>query len=112
MVVAAGCTSTITNLTPSQMPRNSTGLYQFEMAWKSREHVIKTNTLQPYVVVGTEAYPMRQTPIVSNRWETLVPIPAVQSIVNYRFKVDYLQLRMPEARMNSKLSPEFKLLIK
>jgi hypothetical protein len=112
LLLLAGCTSTITNLTPGQLPRNSTGLYPVEVAWTSREHVIKHESIKPYVIIGTEAYPMRVTPIVSNRWETLIPVPADQNIVNYRFKVDYLQLRMPEARMNSKLSPEYKLQIK
>src|SRR5688572_33306420 len=81
LVCVAGCTSTITNLTPSQMSRNSTGLYPVEIAWKSREHAIKHETIKPYVIVGNEAYAMRPTPIVSNRWETVVPVPPTENLI-------------------------------
>ena len=33
---------------------------------------------------------MRQVPLVKNRWEGLVPVPAGMNTVNYRFKFDYL----------------------
>jgi len=38
---------------------------------------------------------MRQVPLVKNRWEGVVPVPATANTATYRFKFDYLlqQLR-------------------
>jgi hypothetical protein len=33
---------------------------------------------------------MRPVPMVKNRWEGLVPVPAGETTVTYRFKFDYL----------------------
>ncbi len=105
-----GC-STITNLTPSQQPRNATGLYPVEVAWDSRQQSIRPDSIKPSVMVGLENYPMRKTPLMKNRWETLVPIPAGKNIINYRFKFDYDYNAIPQPRPDSRLSPEHKLQI-
>ena len=105
-----GCaTSNITNLTPAKVERNSTGMYPVEMAWSTREHAQRPQSLQPKVQVGLQEYQMQQTPIVKNRWETLVPIPAHEKRIHYRFKVDYEYNAIPVPRKNSKLSPEYTL---
>ena len=105
-----GC-STITNLTPSQQPRNATGLYPIEAAWESRQQSIRPQSIQPYVMVGLESYPMRQTAHMKNRWETLVPIPADKDHLIYRFKFDYEYNAIPRPLPNSKLSHEYRLRI-
>ncbi|MHB8524050.1 MAG: hypothetical protein ACYDH9_25280 [Limisphaerales bacterium] len=105
----AGCSTTLTNLTPAQMPRNAAGLYPFEVAWHSSEHDIVKESIKPYVVIGLEAYPLQPTPVVKNRWQTLVPIPADKEFVNYRYKFDYEYLSIPQHRANSKLSPPYQL---
>jgi len=106
----AGCkTTTVTNLTPSQLVRNPSGLYPFEMAWESKQQSLRKNSLTPYVIIGLESYPMRPTPVVINRWETLVPIPPDQKLIHYRYKVDYEYNSIPQPRANSKLSPPYRL---
>jgi hypothetical protein len=106
--VLVGC-STITNLTPSQYKRNKDGLYQFEVAWETRQHSIVKETIKPQVVIGFDHYPMERTPLVSNRWETLVPVPANQKIVNYRYKFDFDYLSIPVRRQDSALSEPYTL---
>ncbi|MBA4146832.1 MAG: hypothetical protein H0X66_01870 [Verrucomicrobia bacterium] len=107
-----GCTTgKITNLTPTKMERNSSGLYPVEMAWQSREQALRPESLQPQVMIGTESYPMQRTPLVKNRFETLIPVPANEDIVHYRFKVDYEYNAIPVPRKNSVMSPEYKLQI-
>ena len=106
----AGC-STITNLTPSQQPRNASGLYSLEAAWDSRQQSIRDNSMKPSVMVGMEIYPMRKTSLMSNRWETLVPIPADKSVINYRFKFDFDYNAIPKPLPDSKLSREYNLQI-
>jgi hypothetical protein len=109
LLLIVGCNS-ITNLTPTKLPRNAAGLYPVEAAWNSRQQSIINSSIEPKVIIGIDNnYPMRPVPLVSNRWETLVPVPASQKEVYYRFKVDYLYKSIPNPRKDSKLSPEYKL---
>ena len=85
----AGCASTLTNLTPLQQDRNANNLYPVEVAFKSRQQTLCWDTIRPYVVVGAEFYAMRPTLLMTNRWETLVPLPASANNVHYSFKFDF-----------------------
>jgi hypothetical protein len=105
-----GCaTSRITNLTPTRIERNSAGLYPIEAAWETREHALRADSLKPKVLVGHESFEMRRVPVVRDRWETMVPVPAGENSVRYRFKFDYECNAMTGTRPDSKLSPEYKL---
>jgi len=107
----AGCSTTITNLTPSQQVRNPSGLYPISAAWHSPQQSIVKDSIKAYVIVGLEAYPMQLTPLTKNRWETLVPVSANKNILNYQFKYDFVYLSMPERKGNSMLSQPFQLRI-
>ena len=109
-VLFAGCSS-ITNLTPQQQTRNATGLYPVEVALASRQQTLVWDTIQPYVVVGVDFYPMRPTALMKNRWETLLPVAATTNAVHYKFKFDYQYNSIGPRREDSKLSPEFRLQI-
>ena len=102
-----GCVSTITNLTPSQQPRNATGLYPVGVAWDTRLATIRPQTLTPYVIVGDNAYPLQPTPLMSNRWETVIPVPATERFVHYHFKIDYEYSRMGKPGKSSVLSQDY-----
>lgn len=98
LVGFTGCTtSTITNLSPRQQPRSANGLYLFEAAWETRQQSLRPESITPVVVVGDLAYPMRPSPL-TNRWETLVPIPPDTSMVVFQYKFDFLYntLRGPQ----------------
>ena len=90
IVLLAGCAARFTNLTPQQFVRSETHLYPFEVALKSSQQTLVWPSIQPYVVVGSDLYPMRLQPLMTNRWEAFVPVPATQNLVHYRFKFDYL----------------------
>ncbi|MGZ4987303.1 MAG: hypothetical protein ACXWBP_04605 [Limisphaerales bacterium] len=109
-IILAGCSS-ITNLTPSKLPRNPTGFYQVEAAWNSRQRTIRYESMKPIVMVGTDVYEMRRVPRVENRWETMIPIAADKDAVRYQFKFDYMVNSIPRALPDSKMSPEYKLQI-
>ena len=106
----AGCSS-ITNLTPSRLTRNSDNLYHVEAAWQTREQAIRPESLKPLVMVGFDTYEMRPELVVSNRWETFVPVPADQSLLHYRFKFDFRRNTISAPQDDSKMSPEFTLQI-
>lgn len=109
----AGCATTrITNLTPQQEFRNANGLYPIEAAMTSRQQTLRWNTIRPQVVVDQEFYPMRPTPLMTNRWETLIPVPPGKNVVYFRFKFDfdYNDFGSP-GRSDSKLSSVYRLQI-
>jgi hypothetical protein len=110
LLLAAGCSTTsITNLTPRQLPRSNNDLYRFEASWKSRQQTLRKESLKAYVVIGTELYLMKPTPVVANHWETFVPVPADTDVVNYRYKFDFDYNSIPQRRSNSKMSRPYQL---
>ncbi len=108
----AGCVTTVTNLTSTTQKRNPDNLYLIEYQWNSNEQAIRPDSIQPYVTIGFDTYEMRPTRKMNNRWEALVPVPASQSVVTYKFKVDYELNRFGPPGKASKSSPEYKLYIK
>ncbi len=107
----AGCTTTITNLTPSTQKRNKDALYPVEVVFDTRQSVIRRDTLTPYVLVGSQIYPMQRTLDLKNRWETLVPVPPDKEYVNYRFKFDYDYKSIPRPKPGSILSVPYQMQI-
>jgi len=106
------CThTTISNLTPSTQARNPNGLYNIEISWSSNQQSLRKDTLQPVVVIGMQTYPMQPVPLVRNRWETLVPVPADSDILHYRIKFDFEYNSVPVRRSSSKLSDPYQLKI-
>ncbi len=110
-LLMAGCTSTLTNLTPLVQPRNADNLYPVEVAFASRQQTMRWNSIRPQIMVGTEFYKMRATPLMTNRWEGLLPVPAGTSLIHYRYKFDFEYNSMGAPRTDSALSPEYTLRI-
>lgn len=105
-----GCaTSRITNLTATRQPRNATGMYPVELVWDSNQQTLIAGSAKPYVVIGFDFYPMRPALGISNRWETVVPVPADKNVITYHFKVDYEYRAFGKPQKSSKLSPSYRL---
>jgi len=111
-LMLAGCTATFTNLTPSVRPRNTNNLYQVEVALSSRQQTMRWETIKPQIVVGNDYYPMRPTPLMTNRWEGLVPVPANVNQIHYRYKFDYQYNAIGTPRSDSALSSDYSLEVK
>jgi hypothetical protein len=89
-LVLTGCTtSTITRLTPRQTIRSADGLYPIEALLRSDQQSLRWETIEASVLVGSQTYPMHMTPLMTNRWETLIPVPQGVDTVEYRIKLDY-----------------------
>jgi hypothetical protein len=108
-LLLAGCATQFTNLTPRQQVRNPNNLYPVEVAMTSRQQTLRWDTIRPQIVVGRDYYPMRPTPLMKNRWEGLVPVPAGTTEVHYRYKFDYRENAFGSPRDNSSLSQEYTL---
>ena len=111
-LLLVGCgTTAITNLTPSRLPRKDNGQYAFGVEWASRQQSLIKDSIKPYVIIGLDQYPMQRTPLLTNRWETLVPIPTDKDSVIYRYKFDYEYQGFPARHPESKLSKVYQLFI-
>jgi hypothetical protein len=112
VVWLTSCTTpTITNLTPSRLPRKENGQYQFAVEWTSRQQSLIKDSMKAYVIVGGERHTMERTPMLTNRWEALVPVPADQDVLTYRYRFDYDYRGIPDRRSNSKESRYYQLFI-
>ena len=109
MLLLSGCATTITNLTPSTLPRSADGLYPFEVALETSQATIRENSIKSFVVIGAELDPMRPVQKLKNRWEAAVPVPASTNYVYYRYKFDYQYDRFSAPGNSSRLSPTYQL---
>jgi hypothetical protein len=109
----AGCaTSTITNLTPSTLPRNASGEYMLEMVIDHKQQALREASVTPYVVIGFDTYKMTATPRIPGRWEAYVKVRADQNVLNYYYKVQYEYNQFGKTPgQGTRLSSEFKLTI-
>ncbi len=110
--MAAGCaTNTITNLTPTQYPRNNTGVYRVEVQLDTLQQSMRQESISPSVIVGSEVFPMRPTLKMFNRWEGTITVPKDKSVVGYHFKFDYDYNRFGKTGRDSQLSSSYELKI-
>jgi hypothetical protein len=110
-LLLVGCATQLTNLTPDQQHRNANNLYPVEVAFDTRQETVRWQTIRPQILVGSELYPMRSTPLMTNRWEGLLPVPPGTSIVHYRYKLDFEYNRMGKPGNDTALSPQYTLRI-
>ncbi len=110
-LLLAGCATEITNLSSLHQQRNPNNLYPVEASFNSRQQTIRWQSIQPHILVGTESYDMRPVPLVSNRWEGLIPVPTGTRNVEYRYKFDYQYNRMGAPGTDSALSRKYMLQI-
>jgi len=108
-LLLVGCSTTLTNLTPQQQTRNADNLYPVEVAFVTRQASLRWDTIRPSVLVGPESYPMRPTLLMTNRWETLIPMPPNTNFVRYQFKFDFEYQTLRERRTDSALSRAYSL---
>ena len=108
-VFLAGCATTFTNLTPQQEDRNADNLYPVEVALDSRQQTLRWESIRPQIVVGKDAYPMRPTPYMTNRWEGLLPVAPGQTSVQYRYKFDYEYNTLGRPKSAMMVSPPYTL---
>ncbi|HTX21303.1 MAG TPA: hypothetical protein VMD27_05555 [Candidatus Aquilonibacter sp.] len=110
VLLLTGCATTFTRLTPLEQPRNANNLYPVEVEFNSDQQSLRWDSIKPYVLVGSESYPLRQVPMMDNRWEGYVPVPQGTNEIAFRFKFDYLYNNMgTEPKPNSAYSPLYHL---
>ena len=110
MLLFSGCTTTITNLTPSNLPRSRDNLYPFEVALETSQTTLREDSIKAFVVIGEDLFPMRGVDKLKNRWETAVVVPGGTNYAYYRYKFEYDFDKMASGKgRSSRLSPTYKL---
>ncbi|HEX4351097.1 MAG TPA: hypothetical protein VH251_11950 [Verrucomicrobiae bacterium] len=110
-LLLAGCHSTLTNLSAQTQPRNANNVYPIEVSFNSDQQSLLWGTIQPYVKVGDQLLPLRQTPLITNRWEGLLPVPADAKAVDYQYKFDFRYYNMGQPETDSVMSHKYTLRI-
>jgi hypothetical protein len=110
-LLLAGCATQLTNLTPQLRTRNADNQYLVEASFNSRQQTVRWQSIRPQIVVGTDLYPMRPTPLMTNRWEGYLPVPRGTSQVRYHYKFDFEYNKMGKPGSDTALSPEYILRI-
>lgn len=111
-LLLTGCASTFTNLTPSEQPRNANNQYPVEVEFDSQKQAMRWDSIHPYVLANGQLYDMRQTPLVTNRWEGFVPVSPGENQLTYRYKFQYLYNDFGKGpATGNDLSPQYKLTI-
>lgn len=70
---------------------------------------MEKDTIEAFVVIEENFYPMTPTKLVADRWETLLPIDPTSEKIYYRYKLDYLYKAIPDKRRGSTLSDPYQL---
>jgi len=108
-LLAGGCATTLTNLTPQRQVRNTNNFYIVEVALNSKQQTLIWGSIKPKVLANGDYIPMHPTPLMKNRWEGLLPVPAGTTHVRYRYKVDFQYNAMGAPRDDSVVSREYTL---
>jgi hypothetical protein len=106
-LLLAGCATSFTNLTPTVQERNTTNQYPVEVSLDCSRQTLRWDTIRPSIVIGTRSYPMQPTPLMTNRWEGLVPVPPGASVVRYHYKFDFNFNSFGKPKADSAVSPEY-----
>lgn len=111
LALAAGCSSRVTNLTPSGLPREESGLYHFETEWETTQRTVglRASDIKAYVVVDQQAYPMQRVAKMTNRWEAEIALPKGKSPLYYFYKWDYPTAGWGHDNPNSRRSQTYRL---
>lgn len=111
IVATAGCSSRVTNLTPSGLPREEGGLYHFETEWETTQRSVelRASDIRAWVVVDQKAYPMQRVPKMTNRWEADLVLPKDKAVLYYFYKWDYLTAGWGHNNVNSRRSQQYRL---
>jgi hypothetical protein len=85
-----GCTTVkLTNLTPSSLPENPSGIYTFTLRVVPQSGAVSTASISPHIVVGEQSHDMVKSDVSPQIFEFDYKLPAFQTDIGYYYVVDY-----------------------
>jgi hypothetical protein len=86
----SGCASiAITNLTPSSLPENPSGIYTFTLRVLPKTASVIPDSITPTIVVGEASHPMTRSAASTEIFEYDYKLPAFHDAIAYYYLVSY-----------------------
>jgi hypothetical protein len=79
----------LTNLTPSTLPSNPSGIYTFTLRVTPKSTLVVPDSVAPHIVVGAESHDMVKDSSVPGIYEFDYRLPTGQDSIGYYFLVNY-----------------------
>ena len=79
----------LTNLTPSTLPSNPSGIYTFTLRVTPKSTLVIPDSVAPHIVVGAESHDMVKDSSVPGIYEFDYRLPTGQDNIGYYFLVNY-----------------------
>ena len=90
MALLGGCaTMSLTNLTPSSLPENPSGIYTFTLRVTPKSSAVVPDTVAPHIIVGEASHDMRRSDEIPGIYEFDYKLPPGQSSIGYYYLVNY-----------------------
>jgi hypothetical protein len=90
LILLGGCTTmSLTNLTPSTLPANPSGIYTFTLRVTPKSSVVVEDSVAPHIVVGAESHEMTKSDTIPGIYEFDYRLPSGQDNIGYYFLVSY-----------------------
>jgi hypothetical protein len=90
LAALCGCaTVSLTNLTPSSLPENPSGIYTFTLRVTPKSRAVDQSTVIPHIVVGAANHDMTKSDVSPEIYEYDYKLPPQQSEIGYYYLVDY-----------------------
>jgi hypothetical protein len=90
LALLGGCaTIGLTNLTPTSLPENPSGIYTFTLRVTTKSATVVPDTIAPHIVVGAESHDMVKSDSVPGIYEFDYRLPAGQDSIAYYYLVGY-----------------------
>ncbi len=89
-MLLCGCTTmSLTNLTPSSLPENPSGIYTFTLRVTPKSSTVVPDSIAPHIVVGAERHDMKKSDSVPGIYEFDYKLPTGQDSIGYYYLVNY-----------------------
>jgi hypothetical protein len=90
LLLLCGCaTMGLTNLTPSSLPQNPSGIYTFTLRATPKSTTVVPDSIVPHVVVGEQSHDMKKSDTIPGIFEFDYKLPPGQTDIGYYYLVDY-----------------------
>jgi hypothetical protein len=88
--ILCGCTTVaLTNLTPSSLPENPSGIYTFTLRVAPKTSSVVPDSITPHIVVGEETHEMKRSDVSTEIFEYDYKMPPYRVDIGYYYLVDY-----------------------
>lgn len=90
LLALSGCTNVaLTNLTPSSLPENPSGIYTFTLRVEPKTAAVIPDSITPHIVVGSQVHDMKRSDVSTEVYEFDYRLPPYQSDIGYYYLVNY-----------------------